>query len=75
VETIYSGSGVPRELVIPTTQLNLLEDLKETFNTFHMGIIPYCMTCKVPLRWHFEDPSKVLFSCDNCGRVWKEKKE
>jgi len=75
VETIFSSRNIPKKVGVSITQLDSLNNLREVFNAFYIGIIPYCMTCKAPLRWHFEDPGKVIFSCDTCNRVWvKEKK-
>ena len=34
-----------------------------------LAFIPYCITCRVPLNWIYND-ERELFRCPKCGRLW-----
>jgi len=57
--------GLQKELVKEQTLLST------RWNHGWIAMLPYCISCKVPLVWHtYPGEDGVLFHCPTCKRQW-----
>jgi len=71
LDTITELNGEPpKKIHIPFKLEYKQQALQQGWNTCYIAIIPYCFKCKVPLVWHRNPESNVLFHCPKCRREW-----
>lgn len=64
----------PMEIPINKNILVNQQGMVPEWNSYNIGIVPYCFKCKVPLLWvrppYDEDEEGILFICPKCNRHW-----
>ena len=63
------AGGISKEKPFPIATAYQCESLKQLLNFYEIGWVPYCLECKQPLVWHYNED--IIFSCP-CGKVWKK---
>ena len=70
VETIFSGD-LPEDRKFTPHQIQYFDLVRQLFNAKGIALLPYCMHCRIPLRWYRNNESEYILSCDNCHARWK----